>query len=38
MDIHYNISSAVPVLWQQYQLIVVYTNLVQTEHDKSRPQ
>jgi len=29
--IHYNISSAVPVLWQQHQLIVVYANLVQIE-------
>jgi len=38
MDIHCNISSAAPVLWLQHQLIVLYVNLVQIEHDKSHPQ
>jgi len=38
VDIHCNISSAVPVLWPQHQLIVVHANLVQMEHDKSHPQ
>jgi len=38
MDVHYNISSAVSVLWPLQQLIDVYANLVQIEHDKSHPQ
>jgi len=38
MDIHYSISSAVPVLLQQHQLIVMYANLFQIEHEKSHPQ
>jgi len=37
MDIHCNLSSAALVLWPQRQLIVVYPNLVQIEHDKSHP-
>ena len=38
MDIHCNIASAVPIQWPQHQLIVVYADLVQIEHDKSHPQ
>jgi len=38
VDIHCNISNAVPVLWPQHQLIITYPNLVQIEHDKSHPQ
>jgi len=36
--LQYCISSAVLVLWPQHQLIIVYADLVQIEHDKSHHQ